>query len=93
MSTTIQARLAEIEIQQGADYVVGKPDSDLINAALNHYAEYLDRVAVDLRWLRIADKDTGSAISTFQQKATQARELRDIFQMCFELVAHGVGEG
>jgi hypothetical protein len=85
--STIRARLRELEIEEGSDYTFGKSDVDLIDTALRHYAEYLRSMSTDMRGMKHDE-----LALTLYAKSNRAYELRDIIDMGFETVVHGVGD-
>ena len=83
---TITHRLRELEIDEGSDYEFGKNDHELIEAALQHYAEYLRSMSTDMRKM----KHDELAV-TLYGKSIRAYEIRDILDLGFRTVVENVG--
>jgi hypothetical protein len=84
--STIRARLRELEIEEGSDFELGKPDVDLIDAALRHYSEYLHAMSTDMRIMKHDE-----LALTLYGKAHRVKEIRDIIDLGFRTVVENVG--
>lgn len=91
-TSAIAIRLNSLGLTQGSDFELSATDCDLLERALNHYADHCSTTIVELSLLNPAyGLGESHPMGFYRRQRDRCHALRDIFEMSVQVKAIEVG--